>query len=1149
LPARNVLLLTSIIDDVDAKHDASIWNIYYHMRIDKKSDDLLQTQASKLVALSATLNTWKQSKYGSQLKFCDTATLADARKMWLFYSSDRAKVETSNINKRLDAVMDTAKQMKGFPEAAFIITGFRSTAPAHVGSVMDMGTLHERFWKHGTIDPTAEAFAKTKLPNRMFLTDDDSSTLHYGTDPLLGFHLATAYACLEPQSPLHIPEKGSGQLQKLVDTARLEFKQWATSFRRHAGPITLRFFTGDAIAFAHTLQHARASGSATAGFYRDRYQFEPLKLIESDYSTTGSAPLRFDVVDTSNLCDHVGPLNLLTAVSPLLANNLASTLYTEVIPEAAKSRKEIMDTMLCGDTPTVSTFLALFPAEYWTNASCVSYGDEAFLDALNEMQLPSQSLGTLIKRQMFLRVAWKRPPCLASSGDTSDVSLVPIRFSEEDLAQILYRIYVRMFDDEDWTKRFASLRLGPSAVSKNLNPQPQYHRAGLAAFLRLVQRRVSCDWDKTMQMFHDLVAQRPNALMGMHYFQELCAYLHVLDVYTVDIYKNPSRVPGMSTAPAGRQHLRSWKNIAPVVCVTVKVPRKYIKALTDEDRLSFGTPTVHCKISDGASWENLFPACQFSFGEVSTRGIRHSDGYEVCVNEDKTGWNGKSALIVTFYTPSWAILRDYSSATVSFGIHSTPLMIHQLGKHYGLFLMIYETAINNNDNVYITKYAPHQRAFPTVQGFLLDQVKALADIGGHATQTLTANGDPQTGRLATMVGRLDINSDQLRTTLKDGAPVAVGNPTPCRSTVTLGQEQPLDLFFPVPVLASNQKVRVARKSSYVEVIAQVATVSSSAEFPTSFVYPLHLTGSKKVPLAWTMPHLDLQKQPALSLGQVSKMNWLTTHFSLQMSSRERAMRDDTNLPRSPGEGVRLDFKESLFSILVQFSGLQGNKSNIFGINTPENGGNTILIFPNKLRIDLATRAVVLDCAVLPLHEEIMPKLTKFFEAITQCGVMQIFVNEAELSMWKQVLPSWVERCRTSWNHGDECEYRAAGKTPLTDQHDDAQFLCSCGQGVFPGDFTLAGVPRWLSIASKYSTRAAISPVFWAPFADEVYLPLNDDLGIPTPSGGCNVCGVMRKKDGKMLMKCGSCRLVEYCSVECQKKDWKKHKALCSASRA
>jgi radical SAM protein with 4Fe4S-binding SPASM domain len=34
-----------------------------------------------------------------------------------------------------------------------------------------------------------------------------------------------------------------------------------------------------------------------------------------------------------------------------------------------------------------------------------------------------------------------------------------------------------------------------------------------------------------------------------------------------------------------------------------------------------------------------------------------------------------------------------------------------------------------------------------------------------------------------------------------------------------------------------------------------------------------------------------------------------------------------------------------------------------------------------------------------------------------------------------------------------------------------------------------------------------------------------------------------------LNKCGRCRAVAYCSVACQKDDWPRHKAVCTASAA
>eukprot|EP00033_Pygsuia_biforma_P002520 GCRY01002791.1.p1 GENE.GCRY01002791.1~~GCRY01002791.1.p1 ORF type:complete len:120 (-),score=11.00 GCRY01002791.1:69-392(-) len=41
---------------------------------------------------------------------------------------------------------------------------------------------------------------------------------------------------------------------------------------------------------------------------------------------------------------------------------------------------------------------------------------------------------------------------------------------------------------------------------------------------------------------------------------------------------------------------------------------------------------------------------------------------------------------------------------------------------------------------------------------------------------------------------------------------------------------------------------------------------------------------------------------------------------------------------------------------------------------------------------------------------------------------------------------------------------------------------------------------------------------------------------------CEVCG--KTED---LLSCARCRLVQYCSRECQKKDWKQHKPQCMAN--
>ena len=48
--------------------------------------------------------------------------------------------------------------------------------------------------------------------------------------------------------------------------------------------------------------------------------------------------------------------------------------------------------------------------------------------------------------------------------------------------------------------------------------------------------------------------------------------------------------------------------------------------------------------------------------------------------------------------------------------------------------------------------------------------------------------------------------------------------------------------------------------------------------------------------------------------------------------------------------------------------------------------------------------------------------------------------------------------------------------------------------------------------------------------------------------GCGFCGLSEKVKGHKFLACGGCKSVNYCSVDCQKGDWKIHKAICSTGK-
>ncbi|TGJ78966.1 hypothetical protein E0Z10_g9806 [Xylaria hypoxylon] len=1141
--ARNILLLSLLIDGSEVD-DNLLWSLYYHMNLDSKSLELLCCQAQKLHDLSTSMTTWQGSQYGSCLRFCDTGTLDDVRKMWAFYTIQRNGAEAKRFKARFDRIIQKENAKKN---GGSVLTSYRATIPAQMYSISDLTTLHSYYWKHGTLELNAKMRAQAKYPNPMFLTLEDEATVHYGTDPLISFHLALANVPLEAQNPLSQALKGLSGREKIVATAKAEFRDWAASYRKQKEIITLRFVTADATNLAHTMQQCRSSGVTTAGLYRQQYDSRSLVLDGPDY-VSGQAPLTFDVIDTSNLCDHLGSVVLLAATTPLLRNSLSSVLYAEVMVKWNRSPKETLDWLLCGHVPTLSTILGLCPIDYWTNTLPVSVSDEELHNVVNNMG------GMARSGQMYLRTRWKRPVPLVSSSQNEEnciAGLPRIRLEAEELADILYDIYLCMFRDEDYTLKFANISL-ESIQRSSLS---WYHRASFATIVQFFRTRVDCDWDKTMTVLMNLVLNRPNAPMGMNYLQELFVYLHIFGAYSNETLLNWDQSREMTSpfhsgflynivsriTPIDEKwdDLRDWKGIPPVVCLTLKVPRSELGVFTQANREHRGTPPVHCILQDSLAglaggWHNIFSACHLAFGEVRTTGERYTDSFEVHIEAASGGWDGSASLIVSFYVPAFILLLNPEKAEVIFGVSSTPATTMVFFQDLGLELSVYKTTLANSNNVFITRHSSGQTSFPNPPRFTQPKQASIEGSNvGAVDVSLTAHTYTQR-RIASMTTQFQIKSNNYKSALKNNCKVRAKMVSAFQVAITLGQEPLVTIGYPVVVEEKSLRTKVTQEPDAIEVrvLAKVGTGFEWEQYP-GCMYPVHL--QKGNPVNWNMTYLELQKCPIVDVSQPKKLTWLNLHLAGAMSQRERQMRENTALPKSNGQKTRLDFKESVFSTFVQFAGIQGTRTRFFGLDNRGNGGIHVVIIASSLRIDLATRAVVLDCAVLPLHEEIIHKLANFLDPLLSQGLCQIQVDDAELQLWKHVLPACVERCR-QWVHKDGCEYAAAGQVPLAVENGE-KFMCTCGNGKFPDGF-LRGVPSW-ELAAKYAVRAAISPPFWAPFVEEMHFP---DMSRGT--GTCAACGKAKSKKGKELLVCARCKKQKYCSRECQRANWAAHKGEC-----
>lgn len=1115
LSARNILLLTLALDDTDGRRHPLMWNIYYHLYLDNDSMTLLNDQATKLYEMATTMQSWNNGKYGQQFRFCDEGTLSNVRNIWYTYrvGSFKGKEREEHAQRSMAAMQRASSShkhhMKGTSSS---LNGIRAAAPAGICAVQDAPKLTRHYWEHGSTEEDGLNLRKSEKINPSFITD--TSTLHYGTDPLLGFHLATAYAPLTKESPL----RGRGKARfRLVEVAQQQFRAWIASFRQYPrGQLTMRFSSSDAVAFSYALQQRRITATGSpAGFYRDSYQSKQLVLDSEDYLESGGAPTSFTVIDTSNLIDHIGALNLLVASSPLLETTYVSSLYTQSLVKSQETQTAYIDSLLCGHFPTISTLLGLMPIEYWTNVSSISMMDDLMLDS---------GFGSAGSKQMHIRLTWKRPFSRHTAHSPSSNRL---HFGDIGLARMLHGVYLNMFRNEDMHKMFASM----NQHTITNNSLWRYNRRSFALFLRFVRNRAICNWTKVMDCLLAFIEKDSTLLMNLNYIQELYLYLHIHNVHSVDTFAPAFARTSTSLSAAG---LKGWKNIPPVLCVTIEVPRENLGVLTRIKPTEIGSPILHCVVQSSPSspfgrWQNIFSAIQLSFGTISTSGERFSDTFRVQIAEDKLRWNGSSPLLATFMAPTWMLLLEPKTATISFGIQSTPASTVVFMESLGLELNLYTTNLGNERSVFFTKFSPNLAEFTTLCALSDDNCNNSVTPNAAARTLITATADPKTGRIASLIGRLEDLSEDMKKELQNGCKVQTVQTSPFCFMETLGSKL-IALEFPAPVKALNHKTRIARKSFYLEIEAPLADATSWKSFP-SFVYPTFLWSG--TPSAWNSSYLNLDRLPVIDIAKKSELQWLHTHVSGMFNTRERAQRDKSVVMGSKTD-VRMAFKESLFTMFMGFTALQSQQTRLFSLNHTTAGGVHVLIFISNLRMDLANHTVVLDAAVLPLTHEVVSRIGPFLAGISKLSICHIKVDSEELNLWKQVLPALVERCRT-WEHQAGCDYLPKGNIPLSVENGQ-RIVCSCGNGRFPPDLIL-GVPQW-STVSKYFVRAAVSPCFQTPFSEQLF-----DFGTLQ---GCWACRKEKTKNGGSLLSCGKCHKAKYCSAKCQRADWKSHKLHCRA---
>jgi hypothetical protein len=710
---------------------------------------------------------------------CNVNTLLDLVRHWELYvqagqlSSSKRKLFKEKVLSCIKTTRSTKHKGNSFP--------CRSAGPYFHKSTEPATKVFHHYWKTGitSLDPQAILAATFVNPTFAYSLTGEGFALHYGTTPISPFHLAPAFLASKKDTPT-APE--------LVDYAKSQFFGWLKHFRAfvqgNPGKLTIRIFAGDALFFCRALTNHTGIGKIPTNLTVAPWNPTPLALDGGDYGLNSGAPTSFNIIETSNLMDHSGLLNVLIAALPLLSSDPSATLFTEALLYSGKDATKNLTTRLCADVPTISLLLDLSPVNYFSNFNTRSNAEEILAARL--------CISNFI--QYHERIAWKRP----TTGDQIITSQHrhPLRtlisFEPQNLGELLFDIYLKMFASDDTMSSLLNPLHSPTDLEI-----VHYIRETFAVFLAIVKRRVNVDWDSTMASFFDKLENDRSLMMGASNCQDLCTHLHLAGVYTVEF---------MRPTPLPEGRFSKWTHVPPSVSVILIVPRDNLRVLSDMDPNIVGTPVLHGNLH-GPTTHNIFSSLKMGFGKIKPSGTDARP--EVVFEPDPSSRFGTSPLIVSFSVPSPALqIEDPNFMRVTLSLRSTPQTTMIFLSKLGMYLSIFSAPLMDRSQVFVVPDEP--RGLDDA----LDKIFSIDD--RQEKNKVTATTDSQCRRVTTLTARVDITDAPTKNVLTSGAEISSRQTSPHVMEVRIGQTKK-SLIFPLPVIGSRSKLRIARKSFYVEV--------------------------------------------------------------------------------------------------------------------------------------------------------------------------------------------------------------------------------------------------------------------------------------------------------------------------------------------
>lgn len=1051
-----------------------------------------------MIAAAESLEKWKATPFASAVKLEDEATAASIKDYLttaiLSYESkpDAREVIVPNLN-----------QTSQHGEVSRFAT---SASPLAQQARGDIWESTRGFFTTGAFSESADG----KLPNPLYVSNGG---VLMPENPLMGFHLATSYTPLTELSPLRPELSDAPDSHRSLESAKVQFSEWTHALCEHLGSsLTISLVVADPVAYCDAVQRL-ASGDKDAGAYRMQNSVEALHLSPSSVKA-------FDTIEASNVTgNRIRTLLTLASAAPLLKDAPWSTIFTEFNIWMGEMRENPLEDLLYAETRAVELLLGVGAAEVATNSSSSSIVDDVLLGIEDNVPIGNQT------SPIYYRLSWKHIHSLSG-----EASRFPMSISAQHLVDLLIELDHKIFASEERHKEAIRSR-GTSQL---------YCLSDLVPLIKAAARHVQFPITEVCVKFLDAVNKEPKRPGISEELHELTLQMHLRGLYSASYLADPVSPDSRETKAAS----------VPTVAAVSVVVKDYspLESFFGADQVEHRAISFEAHVVHSKGKAEIFRDLQFiSAGEVEVTGPPNLSGFQERAIRVKSprGEDGERLVVLSFWVPIALLVNE----DVEFRL---------IGQPYPLVEGVYGITVCRG--TLVDELASDEPQFIITPSMPSPSGKSItfkpdAPVKGVAYDVQTpGRPDDCQGPVAinysaadkatTLVARQNLRSEHGRKLLADKVPIAIKQSGPFSLNVVFVKDEDAliyTLHYPAPVTTVGIKSRVARTTGYIEVIAPFSAYENNPELSNS-IFPSTLS-TNGLPVPVNLPNLNLNNLPALDLANEAAAKWIITLTSFQFSSKERLDRAGANEETGMTQSNRVNFKESLFSMFMTATGLQGGQTGLFVLNQPGGQGVHMVLLVSAVRLDCSSNSVVLDAAVIPLTAEILKdkEMEDFLLLLRTLEICSLDVDEGELEVWKSVLPAMSERCRT-WEHLPSCEYKEPGAAAPLSLKPGGPVLCGCGKGRLPENFV--GIPGW-DAASKHAVRVAISPAFACPLVERTV-----DFAAVMPAEKevpkCHVCGKKEEdlQDGEQLRRCTGCLGVLYCSGACQKKDWKKHRFEC-----